>query len=75
MTKIIGKILLCEEETKLTVKPVKFRRKVIDASPPGRQNNVALVFADIGNIGKPSIIVKPYNPYSRVELWENVTEY
>ena len=31
--------------------------------------------ADIGNTGKPSIIVKPYNPHNRVELWENVTEY
>ena len=29
---------------------------------------------DIGNTGKPSIIIKPYNPHNRVELWENVTE-
>jgi hypothetical protein len=28
---------------------------------------------DIGNTGKPSIIIKPYNPYNRIELWQNVT--
>lgn len=28
---------------------------------------------DIGNTGKPSIVVKPYRPHNRVELWENVT--
>lgn len=28
---------------------------------------------DIGNTGKPSIIVKPYNPHNRIELWKNIT--
>ena len=28
---------------------------------------------DIGNTGKLSVIVKPYNPNNKVVLWENVT--
>ena len=30
---------------------------------------------DIGNTGRPSIVVKPYRPHNRIELWENVTPY
>ena len=29
---------------------------------------------DIGNTGKPSIVVKPYDPFNSIELWENITE-
>jgi len=29
---------------------------------------------DIGNTGKPSVVVKPYSPHSQVVLWQNVTE-
>ena len=28
---------------------------------------------DFGNTGKPSVIVKPYRPHNRVELWRNVS--
>ena len=47
-----------------------FEEQILD-NPIGTHESKA---GDFGNTGRLSVVVKPYQPHNRVELWENVTE-
>ncbi len=57
------------EEAWMSVKPLNSERQVIHVDPIGTHESK---LGDFGN-GKPSVVIKPYRPHNRVELFVNVT--
>ncbi len=53
----------------MSVKPLNSERQVIHVDPIGTHESK---LGDFGN-GKPSVVIKPYRPHNRVELFVNVT--